>query len=341
MDQKRLLALIVVGAALSLVAFGCSHTGTSSSTTTFGAPTPPSGATQIAFVTNNVSDYWLIAEGGVTDAAKKLGRSVNVQFVMPADGSAATQKEDVQDLIAKGVKAIAISPADPKNQTLWINQISSQIPVITQDSDAPLSQRLAYLGTDNHSAGLLAGKEILKALPHGGKIMLFVGNKDEQNAHDREMGIRDALKGSNIQILDVRTDNVDHALAKTNAADAITANPDLAMEVGLWSYNGPAIVSAIEDAHEVGKVKVICFDQEKGTLAGVKSGAIFATIVQQPYQFGYQGTLLLAALAKGDKSGLPAGGTKYFPAQVVDSTNIDSYIIGLDKETGESWGPSQ
>ena len=292
-------------------------------------------------MTNNASDYWLIAEGGVNQASKELGPGYSVQFIMPSDGTAATQKQEVNDLISKGVKAIAISPVDPKNQTPWINQISSQAAVITQDSDAAQSQRLAYLGTDNHAAGLLAGSLIKKALPNGGKIMLFVGDRDAQNAHDREMGIRDALKGSNVQILDVRTDNTDHALAKTNAADAMTANPDLAAEVGLWSYNGPAIVSAVEDAHNVGKVKIICFDQEKGTLAGIKSGAIYASVVQQPYQFGYQGTKLLAALANGDKSGLPKGGTLYFPAQTVSSANIDAYIAELNKETGKNWGPGQ
>jgi ribose transport system substrate-binding protein len=171
--------------------------------------------------------------------------------------------------------------------------------------------------------------------------MLFVGDRSAQNAHDREMGIRDALRGSNIQILDVRTDNTDHALAKSNAADAMTAHPDLAAEVGLWSYNGPAIVSAVEDAHNVGKVKIIAFDQEKGTLAGIKSGAIYATVVQQPYQFGFEGTKLLAALARGDKSGLPKSGTLYFPAQAITSSNVDSYITKLYNETGKHWGPTQ
>ena len=77
------------------------------------------------------------------------------------------------------------------------------------------SNRVCYIGTDNHAAGLQAGELMKEALPQGGKIMLFVGKRDAQNAHDREMGIRDALKGSNITILDVRTDDADHAKAKS------------------------------------------------------------------------------------------------------------------------------
>jgi ABC-type sugar transport system substrate-binding protein len=42
--------------------------------------------------------------------------------------------------------------------------------------------------------------------------------------------------------------------------------------VGLWSYNGPAILNAVKDANKVGQVKIICFDEEDETLAGVKDG---------------------------------------------------------------------
>lgn len=340
MKMTRLVTTTVAGMALMAMLSGCSNSGSSSSS----APPAPTasatgttGVTQLAFVVNNPSAYWDIAKAGVDTAAKELGPGYSVDFIVPADGTAATQKQEVNDALAKGVKAIAISPVDPKNQTPWLNDVASKAALITQDSDAADSKRLCYLGTDNHAAGLLAGKLIKEALPQGGKIMLFVGTRDAQNAHDREQGIRDAIKGGNIQIIDVRTDNADHALAKTNAADAIVANPDLAMEVGLWSYNGPAILSAVQGAHKVGKVKIVCFDQEKDTLSGVTSGAIYATVVQNPYQFGYQGTKLLAALSKGDKSGLPVNGTIFFPAQAVKSANVVKYVADLEKETGKSW----
>jgi len=334
--MKKYFLLAVFALVLALA--GCSKS-TNSGGSNSGPPALPSppGATQIAFVTNGTSDYWSIARGGVNDAAKELGPTYDVQFVMPADGTAATQKQDVNDLITKGVKAIAISPVDPANQTTWINEIAQKAAVITQDSDAPASKRLCYLGTDNHAAGLLAGKLIMQSLPQGGKIMLFVGLKDAQNAMDRIQGIRDAIKGSKVQILDVRTDNADHALAKSNAADALVANPDLAMEVGIWSYNGPAIASAIQDAHKIGKVKIVCFDQEEGALAGIRSGAISSTVVQNPYMFGYKCTKLLADVVRGNKAGIPASGVIYIPVEAVDASNVAKYTAELDKQTGKTW----
>ena len=213
-------ASILASLLACALAAGCAPKA--DTTPTPGTSANTGGKTMLAFVTNNPSDYWTICRKGTEAAAKELG-NVDVTFTMPADGTAATQKGDVDDLIAKGVKGIAISPVDPENMTPDLNKWASQIPVITSDSDAAKSTRLCYIGTDNHAAGVMAGGLIKSALPQGGKIMLFVGKKDAQNAHDREMGIRDALKGTKIVILDVRTDDADHARAKQNASDALTS----------------------------------------------------------------------------------------------------------------------
>lgn len=306
--------------------------GTSAPAATAAKTVAPGTKAKIAFVTNNSSDYWTIARKGVEAAQKDpaLAANADVDFIMPGEGTAAQQKTLVEDEVTKGVIGIAISPVDPANQTEWINDLVSRgITVVTQDSDAPTSKRICYIGTDNHAAGVNAGNEIKKALPNGGKIVLFVGKSDAQNAKDRIGGITDALKGSNITILDTKTDDADHARAKANAADVLTANPDLAAEVGIWSYNGPAILSAVKDANKVGKVKIVCFDEEDDTLAGIKSGAISATIVQQPYQFGFDGVKLLSDIVHGDKSKVPANGTNYIDTQVINQSNVDAFKVKL------------
>jgi ribose transport system substrate-binding protein len=161
-----------------------------------------------------------------------------------------------------------------------INDVAKNALVITQDSDAPQSDRACYIGTDNIAAGRQAGGLIREALPDGGKIMIFVGNLDVRNAQERYQGIKEALQGSKVEIVDVRTDETDRVRAKSNAADALIKYPDIAGLVGLWSYNGPAILNAVTDAGKVGHVKIVCFDEEDPTLAGVKDGAIYATVVQ-------------------------------------------------------------
>ena len=174
-----------------------------------------------------------------------------------------------------------------------INETAKKTLVITQDSDAPNSDRTVYIGTDNVAAGRQAGELVKEALPNGGKIMVFVGKSDARNAKERYDGLKEALNGSKVEIIDIRTDDTDRARAKSNAADTLVSHSDVAAMVGLWSYNGPAILNAIKDANKVGQVKIICFDEEDETLAGIKDGAIFATVVQQPFEFGYQSVILM------------------------------------------------
>ena len=333
----NMLRPLAAGACTLLLLSGCHSggSGTSSTSGTTGGPAAGGDRVALAFVTNNPSDYWKICGKGVDAAAKELG-NVDVQFVEPADGTAATQKQDVNDLLAKGVKGIAISPVDPANETEFLNTVASKTNLITSDSDAASSNRLCYIGTDNHAAGVMAGGLIKQSLPKGGKIILFVGKSDAQNAKDRISGIQDALKGSNITVLDTRTDDTDHARAKQNAADAIVSTPDLAGMVGIWSYNGPAIYSAVKGANKQGKIQIIAFDQEEDTMNGIKDGTIAGTIVQQPYQFGYESIKLLAQLAKGDKSGLPATKLNIVPTQIVNKANITQYEAAQAKLLGGS-----
>lgn len=285
-------------------------------------------ALKLAFVTNNASDFWTIARKGTEKADEELS-NVEVEFRLPSDGTAAEQKRILDDLIAKGIQGIAVSPVDPKNQSDWINTASEKTLIVTQDSDAPDSKRAFYVGTDNVAAGRQAGEEIKKALPNGGKIMVFVGMKDAQNAKERFQGIQEALKGSKVEILDVRTDNTDRVAAKANVSDTLVKTPDVAALVGLWSYNGPAILNAVKDANKIGKVKIICFDEEDETLAGVKDGAIDATIVQQPYEFGYQAITMMAKVLGGDKTAVPESKKTIVDTLVVNKANVEEFSAKL------------
>src|SRR2546423_3171573 len=291
---------------LSVIAACSSGTGTNKPANGGNTTAGTSGKElRLAFVTNNASDYWTIARKGVEKADAELA-DVTVDFKMPGEGSAAEQKRIVDDLVSTGIDGIAISPVDPDNQTQFINDTAKKALVITQDSDAPSSDRTLYIGTDNVAAGRQAGELVKEALPNGGKIMVFVGKSDARNAAERYQGLKEALQGSKVEIIDLRTDDTDRARAKTNAADTLFKYPDIAGMVGLWSYNGHAIVNAVKDAGKTDKIKIVCFDEEDETLAGVKDGSIFATVVQQPFEFGRQSVILMSKILKGDKSVIPA-----------------------------------
>lgn len=298
-----------------------------------GTPAGPAKL-RVAFVTNNASDFWKIAEAGTKKAAQEIG--CEALFQIPARGTAQEQQQIVQDLIAKGVSGIAISPKDPANQVEMLNQAAEKVSLVTQDSDAPESKRICYIGTDNFAAGVAAGELIKQAVPEGGTIMLFVGTLDAQNAQDRKRGIEETLAGTNIEIVDTRTDETDRARAIANVQDALVKHPDLACLVGLWSYNGPAILNGVRTSGKLGQVKIVCFDEEEETLQGVKDGDIFGTIVQQPFEFGYESVVMLAALARGDRSAVPEGGQKFIPTLSITRENVEAFWARLNELTGKS-----
>jgi len=287
---------------------------------------------RLAFVTNNAADFWTIARKGTDQADAELA-GATVEFRL-GDGTAAEQKRIVDDLLAKGVDGIAISPVDPANQTGMLNDAARQAVVFTHDSDAPDSRRECYVGTDNVAAGREAGGLIKEALPQGGRIAVFVGKLDARNAQERLQGIKEAIAGSTISIIDVRTDDTDQVRAKANVSEMLVSHPDVAALVGLWSYNGPAILSAVRDAGRIGQVKIIAFDEDDETLTGVKSGAIMGTVVQQPYEFGYRSMTLLAKALDGDRSGMPASHQVFIPTQVIRQNNVDEFRTKLAKLRG-------
>jgi len=291
------------------------------------------GKHKLAFVTNNASDFWTIARKGTEKAAKEIP-DIDVEFRITSDGTAAEQQRVVDDLLAKGVNGIAISPVDPANQSPMLNRAASQALVVTQDSDAPTSNRTCYIGTDNVEAGRQAGRLLKEAIPNGGKIMVFVGVLDAENAKQRYAGLKEALAGSNISIVDVRTDNTDRVRAKSNAADTLVNVPDIAGMVGLWSYNGPAILSAVKEANKLDKVKIVAFDEEDETLNGIKDGAIYATVVQQPFEFGYQSMALMSKILNGDKSGVPASKQIFVPTLMIKKADVDEFSKKINQLRG-------
>lgn len=140
-----------------------------------------------------------------------------------------------------------------------------------------------------------------------------------------------AIQAGNITILDTRTDLADRARAKQNVEDALISYPDIDCLVGLWSYNGPAILSAVKDAGKQGQVNIVCFDEEEDTLQGVEDGHIHATVVQQPYQFGYHSVRILAALARGDDSVLPADEIYDIPVIIVRPDEAAEFRVQLSE----------
>jgi ribose transport system substrate-binding protein len=151
---------------------------------------------------------------------------------------------------------------------------------------------------------------------------------------ERAGGIKKALAGSNVQVIDIRTDDTDPVRAQKNAEDTLVKYPDIACLVGLWNYNGPAILNAVRGAGKIGKVKIVCFDDEADTLSGIASGAIYGTVVQNPFEFGKQSVTLMDKYLHGDKS-VVGNGKIYIPTREIKQDNVAAYQAEVKKILGQ------
>jgi ribose transport system substrate-binding protein len=277
----------------------------------------------LAFISNNAHEFWTIARRGTEKAARDF--DVNVEFYMPAYGTAAEQRRIVEDLVVKGVKGIAISPNDALHQARVFNEIvPTDVGFITQDSDLPPgSKRLCYIGTDNLRAGWAVGKLVQEALgDEGGKNMIYVGLLDVPNAQERRQGMIAALGGlsedeakspkakelaapaeipnlgGKYHILGTMTDEASVDKCKKNVEDTLIKHSDVKCLVGLWAYNPPAMLRGVKSAGKTQQIKLVGFDEDEETLLGIKEGNIYATVVQNPYMFGYKAMEILQHYAR-------------------------------------------
>lgn len=294
-------------------------------------PKPPKSVKTVAFITNTTSDFWKIAHKGCEKADAELP-DITVTFKTTNTSTTEEQNGLIRQALDRDeADAIAISPIDPAAQKKVINDAAKRALLITQDSDAPDTDRAVYLGADNRAAGRQAGELIKKALPQGGKIMVFVGKREVLNARERFEGLKQSLEGSKVTIIDLMTDDANAGTARENAYQALKKYPDIAGMVGLWSYNGPSIVQALRPEGKLGAVKIVCFDDDRDTLAAIKEGAIFGTVAQQPFDYGYQAVKTAEQILKGDRSVIPANKTIFIPTVVVQRDNVDAYSKKLEQ----------
>ena len=286
----------------------------------------------IAFVVNGPSDFWKIMEAAVAKANAEIP-GFDLQFIYPERADAAVQRRMMDDLVAAGVDAIAVSVVDPPTSTDAINTVAAQIPFFTFDSDATQSNRIAYIGSSNTELGTAAG-ELMKTAMAGktGKCVGFVGLPGADNAKERINGYNAAVAGTGLELIDVRGDDIDQTRARANVDDILVAMPDVNCMVGFYSYNPPRMYEALRDAGKLGEITVVAFDEDPITLGAVAEGSFAGTVVQNPYDWGAKGAQLIAAYLNGDTSGIPADGVIIIPGLTLTQDNVKAFEEDFKKK---------
>ncbi len=141
-------------------------------------------------------------------------------------------------------------------------------------------------------------------------------------------GGSDVVQAGKFTILGTRTDGADRAAAKANAENTLVRYPDIDAMVGLWAYNAPACLEALQSAGNT-EVKLFSFDEADAALQGIVDGRIEGTIVQQPYEFGYQSIRYLKEINDGKEIAVPDNQQIDIEAKTITKDNVETFWARL------------
>jgi ribose transport system substrate-binding protein len=252
----------------------------------------------IAMVVNVAADYWKAGQVGFQKGCADLGlASSKCTFFAPPNGKLTEQNSELETLRSQGITGYSISAIDPTSAAGTIHtDVSKGIDVLAVDSPLPGTDAASlYLGTPNYTAGQQAGEAMKQVLGGNGKVAILVGSLTASNATQRIQGFEDALKGTNITVVQKVNDNLSASTATSDAETILANNPDVNGLYGVYSYDGPALAQAVTSAGKTNSVHIVSDDSDAQTLQFIQSGVISGTVVQMPYQQGYTGAFILAA----------------------------------------------
>lgn len=306
-------------------------------------PPAPKPMGSVIMVTGGHGPFWQLVVQGAEAAAKTY--DVDVRFEIPeTEESAEQQTEILSQLNLKDVDGVAISPLDPVTQSPLINRMTEDALVVTYDSDAPLSARDTYVGASNLAAGKLAAQLVREACPQGGKVACVLVNLTKENMIERREGFEAAINATNgggsdekqptYEIVDFLVDQSDDKRCRELIAKTLDAHPDLVCFVGMNAQHGGLILETLKEKEKLNQVKVVAFDESASTLDGIRDGEIFATVVQDPYRYGYEAIRRIATICRGEDGLRPLSGSKStfnISVQPVRKADVDEFQKQLDE----------
>ncbi len=282
----------ILVAAVLVCAGALSACGSSSSG---GAPASASTKVKgakytIAVVPKSVGlFYWGTVHAGAAAAAKAL--HVNIDWKgTETETDVAGQVNILQDFITKKVNGIAFAASDAHGLVATAQSATKAgVPVVNIDSGlAPQTPPL--VATNNIAAAAKAADILAKLIGGSGDVALLPFVPSAATSIQRQQGFEQELKKyPNIHLVAVQYSQSDISTALSEMENILTAHPNLK---GVFAANEPGVIGTVHaliERGDVGKVKVVGFDNAPDEVSALGSNQVQALIVQNPYQIGYLG----------------------------------------------------
>lgn len=247
------------------------------------------GDYKIALITmDSVDQHWVSLKEGAEEEAKADG--VTVDFMAPDVKDDAKQIECINNAVAGGYDAILVAANSEDAVSGALQEaVDAGIKIVYVDSPANVEAEATF-STDNKAAGKTAGEEMIKALEDkgikDGSIGIVNINTSTNSTIQREEGFREALEGTDYELLETQYCEGDAAKAQTIAENYITEGV-----VGIFGANEGAATGTGNAIKASGSDEIVGVGFDKSdTLKGlIEDGYLVCTMAQNPDQMGKLG----------------------------------------------------
>jgi ribose transport system substrate-binding protein len=257
------------------------------------------GALRFAFIPKAlhipVFDY---AKIGAEKTAREIG-GIEILWRAPETTDELRQKEIFESFVAQRVDGIAISCLNGDLLTASIDRaIEAGVPVVTWDSDAPKSKRLAFYGVNDYEAGKVLGNGLVELLGGRGRIAVLT-SLGADNLQKRLDGARSAIDAAGIEVVEVFDVRDDAVRAAEVIASATQRYPDLDgwLSVGGW----PVFVRNALDPVDPSQTLVAAFDTIPPAPQLVREGRVQLLVGQKYFGWGSETVRILKRVVDGER----------------------------------------
>ena len=330
MTRISRIGAIVIGSALVAACGG----GTSPAPSTAGqssAPSAPAASaaadkTVIGFSQANGGDEWRVNQtNNVRDNCQKEIPGAEV-IVTDAQGDDAKQSADIDDMIARGVDALLLTPNTAAALTPAAKRaLDAKIPVVTLDRgvDVEVTQ---HIGADNKLIGKTAAEYVSKTILKGagGKVIEIQGTTGASATVDRNEQFVAWLKANDPKVEIVASQTADY-----KRDQALVVMNDFLQRFGpgeanvVYTHNDAmalGVVQALETAGRLKEFTVVGIDGQNEAIQAIKDGKIAVTFTYD--NAGKEACQSAAKLVKGET----IDKTWVLPTNTIDASNVDEWI---------------
>jgi ribose transport system substrate-binding protein len=237
------------------------------------------------------------------------------------------QINGVQDLVAKGVKGILISPIDAVGvNAAYDAAAAAKIPIISLARGSTSPNQTIHVAMDEVQVGRDIAEWTAKKLGGKGKIAMIMGPSGAPTFRNLAQGYNEVMaKYPDIQIVFKTDGPLTRERGLKNAEDALVANPDLA---AIYSANDDLALGAMQAvlaANKAGQTIVTGMNGVPPALHAVKDGNVAMTVELNPVIWGRLGVDVLATYLKGDK----VEPRVFIKHVIIDRSNVDEVLAKM------------